>query len=96
MVHADDLTGKYAVIIDDICDGGGTFIPIAKELKAKGCRKVVLYVTHGAFTKGTQVLFENGIDEIFTTNSFDQTGKYVNIYDLLDKHVVATLGTDEK
>ena len=36
-VHADDLKNKTCLIVDDICDGGGTFIGIAKELKNKTC-----------------------------------------------------------
>lgn len=70
VVYAEDLKGQDVVIADDICDGGRTFTELAKALKAKGAGKVILYVTHGIFTKGTKVLFDNGIDEIFTTNSY--------------------------
>ena len=68
-VLVDDLTGKTAVITDDICDGGYTFIKIAEQLKAKNVERVVLYVTHGIFSKGFEV-FDGLIDSIFTTNSF--------------------------
>jgi len=60
-----------AVIIDDICDGGATFIQAAKVLREAGFTEVWLYVTHGIFSKGLHPLFEGGIDKIFTTNSFD-------------------------
>lgn len=63
-----DVRGKDCVIIDDIADGGATFIYLAKELKAKGANKVTLFVTHGLFTKGLGV-FEGVIDEIHTTGS---------------------------
>lgn len=63
VVHADDLTGKDCIIVDDICDGGRTFIEIAKELEAKGARSVELYVTHGLFTKGLDV-FKGYIDRV--------------------------------
>ena len=45
--------GKY-LIIDDICDGGRTFIEIAKKFIAQGVPKenLNLYVTHGIFSKG--------------------------------------------
>lgn len=66
-----DLAGKTAIIIDDICDGGRTFIEIAKKLKEKNVRRVVLYVTHGIFSKGLAV-FDELIDEIYTSNSFPQ------------------------
>ncbi len=71
-VNATDLTGKVAVITDDICDGGATFKGIAEELKKLNCEHVVLYVTHGIFSKGFQV-FEGLVDQIFTSNSIKQT-----------------------
>lgn len=70
-VNATDLTGKTAVICDDICDGGATFIGIAEELKKLNCQHVILYVTHGIFSKGMQV-FDGLVDQIFTTNSLAQ------------------------
>jgi len=70
-IKASDLSGKTAVIIDDICDGGRTFIEIAKKLKEKNVERVVLYVTHGIFSKGLEV-FDGLIDEIYTSNSFPQ------------------------
>ena len=63
--HADNLHGKACYIVDDICDGGRTFIEIAKVLKSKNAGKVVLMVTHGFFTKGLSV-FDGLIDEIYT------------------------------
>jgi ribose-phosphate pyrophosphokinase len=70
-VDTDDLTGKTAVITDDICDGGMTFIKIAEELKAKRADRVILFVTHGIFSKGLDV-FSGLVDHIYTTNSFSQ------------------------
>jgi ribose-phosphate pyrophosphokinase len=68
-VFADDLKGKTCVIVDDICDGGGTFLGLAKELKDKSCGKLILIVTHGIFSKGLEKLTEV-FDEVFSTNSF--------------------------
>ncbi len=70
IVYADDLGGQDVLIADDICDGGRTFIELAKVLKAKNAGKVILYITHGIFTKGTDCLYQEGIDEIYTTNSY--------------------------
>lgn len=64
---ADDLAGKTCFIIDDICDGGGTFAGTAKMLKEKGASKVILIVSHGIFSKGTMI---EAIDEIYTTDSY--------------------------
>jgi len=68
-VYADDLEGKTCVIVDDICDGGGTFLGLAKELKEKNCGKLILMVTHGIFSKGLEQLTQV-FDEVFSTNSF--------------------------
>lgn len=54
------------VILDDICDGGMTFIKLAEQLKVEGFKEIHLYVTHGLFTKGLQVLRDAGISRIFT------------------------------
>lgn len=47
-----DVKGKNLIILDDICDGGRTFIELAKLLKEKGACNIYLYVTHGIFSKG--------------------------------------------
>lgn len=54
------------LIVDDICDGGATFIGIAKGLREAGAQSVHLFVSHGLFTKGVQVLRDAGIERIFT------------------------------
>lgn len=59
---------KSALIVDDICDGGGTFIAAAKVLKSKGVENLYLCVTHGIFSKGLQDLFKY-YKKIYTTNS---------------------------
>lgn len=60
---------KY-VIVDDICDGGRTFVELAKAIKAgRPTAEVYLIVTHGIFSAGFEHL-RNVIDGIFTTNSY--------------------------
>jgi ribose-phosphate pyrophosphokinase len=62
----DDVEGRDLLIVDDICDGGGTFIGLTEELLHCGARTVSLYVTHGIFSKGVDVLYEAGIKDIYT------------------------------
>lgn len=50
------------IIVDDICDGGATFVGIA-NLLPKGVSPH-LVVTHGIFSKGKQVLFDAGFKTI--------------------------------
>lgn len=40
------------LVVDDICDGGATFIELARALKEVGNYDLNLYVTHGLFSKG--------------------------------------------
>ncbi len=62
------------VIVDDICDGGRTFIELAKVIKEERPTsehpddKIFLVVTHGIFSGGFDKLSEY-LDGIFCTNS---------------------------
>lgn len=69
IVYTDDFQGCDVACMDDIIDGGKTFIELAKVCKNKNCGKFVLYATHGIFSKGINHLISNGIDEIWTTDS---------------------------
>ena len=59
-----NINGKHVVIVDDICDGGRTFIALAKALKEQGASKVTLVVIHGIFSYGVEPLQEY-IDEVY-------------------------------
>lgn len=50
------VEGYDVMIVDDICDGGATFIEAAKCLKGQGAEDLYLYVTHGIFSKGLDEL----------------------------------------
>lgn len=68
-----DVYYKTALIVDDICDGGRTFIEAAKVLRTEYPNiKIHLFVTHGIFSKGKDHLLKNGIDFVHTTNSLKQ------------------------
>lgn len=77
----DPATGKFlgftvpevfpagpVLIVDDICDGGGTFLGIADAI-AHHNLDLSLYVTHGIFSKGVGELLKR-FTEIFSTDSF--------------------------
>jgi ribose-phosphate pyrophosphokinase len=95
--HRDISTGKIVsvsvpefnvandvVIIDDICDGGRTFIEIAKIVKQRTGKKLTLIVSHGIFSNGFGEL-EEYFDEIFTTNSIKDSyeSPIVKVYKLI-------------
>lgn len=64
-------TNDSYLIVDDICDGGRTFIEVAKILRDKGAKQIDLYVTHGIFSKGFDV-FKGLIDTVYYTNSLHE------------------------
>ena len=82
MKHRDVLTGqitgtsiigeaeaKTGIIVDDICDGGRTFIELAKVIR-KDYDKLILCITHGIFSNGFDELFKY-FDQIYTTDSWN-------------------------
>lgn len=69
----DEITDRAkCLIVDDICDGGGTFLGMVAEIrdhayylrpsesKAKNISKLGLYVTHGIFSQGVTKLLDDG------------------------------------
>lgn len=71
------------VIIDDICDGGRTFIELAKVIEEKRpTAEIYLVVTHGIFSAGFNTLNEY-FDGIFSTNSYsDVKDDNLSTYDV--------------
>jgi ribose-phosphate pyrophosphokinase len=67
-VFSKDLMGTNCLIVDDICDGGRTFIGVADELKKKNAGNIYLFVTHGIFSNGLDELKKH-FTRIYTTNS---------------------------
>jgi len=70
----EDLTGdENFLIVDDICDGGRTFlnlVPVIRNLYTVSAKtKISLYVTHGIFSQGLGV-FENIFHKIYCPNVF--------------------------
>lgn len=64
------IPGSAALIIDDLCDGGGTFLGIASAVRH--APKLGLYVTHGVFSQGIQKLasrFGGPFERIYATDS---------------------------
>lgn len=68
------ITEQDFIIIDDICDGGATFLNIVKAIRAKQYvnNKIYLIVTHGIFSKGVDCM--NVFEKVFITNSIKDLG----------------------
>ncbi len=73
-LSAADIPSKELLIVDDICDGGRTFVELAKVIKAHPSytdQRIMLYVTHGIFSAGLEV-FDGYIDRIFVANLMNE------------------------
>jgi ribose-phosphate pyrophosphokinase len=64
---AEGLRGDRCLIIDDLCDGGGTFAGLSNVLRDAGAVSVSLCVTHGIFSKDLPIF---GIGHVYCTDSY--------------------------
>jgi ribose-phosphate pyrophosphokinase len=88
-----DVSNRVVLIVDDICDGGGTFSGIAQVLRAKGATRVFLCVTHAVMSKGLQI---DGIDAVFATDSFGMPPVKVGFRNAPSKDLNTTTYFDSK
>ena len=67
-----DLNGKDVIIVDDMIASGESLLDVAKQLKAKGAKRIFNFATFGLFTSGFEKIdkaYEDGIiSKVFTTN----------------------------
>lgn len=67
---SEDLSGKTAVIFDDIINRGGTVIKAADVLKEMGAENVVVLATHGVLAgEAPQSLEVSQIDKVYLTDT---------------------------
>ena len=66
VLEPEQCTDRNCVIVDDICDGGATFLAIAEKIKPK---HLTLIITHGIFSKGFAAL-EKKFNEIIVSDSY--------------------------
>lgn len=78
-----DLTGKRVLVVDDICDGGRTFIELAKVLRGTyQMKELGLYVTHGIFSKGLNALGNPYFDTVYHVDGDFNLAKCLTNLDL--------------
>jgi ribose-phosphate pyrophosphokinase len=77
--------GKHYLIVDDICDGGGTFLGLNEKILEQGAT-ADLYVSHGIFSKGTAEL-KKQFGKIYTTDSLHETPFDIDVINIVDDMV---------
>jgi len=71
-----DVNGCDAIIVDDLCDTGGTLIRAAELLKASGARRVFAVITHPVFScDALAKLGASVIDEMVITDTIPLQGQ---------------------
>lgn len=60
------VRGDRLLIVDDICDGGRSFLNLGKALKEAGACRVDLYVTHGIFSYNAKENLAQYIDNVYS------------------------------
>ena len=65
-----DVSGKNCLIIDDMCDTGGTICKVADALSAAGANKVYACFTHAVLSGGAvENLSNSSLEKIIVTNT---------------------------
>src|ERR671914_919638 len=65
-----DVKGKNCLIVDDMCDTGGSLTKVAKALKEAGAERIHACFTHPVFSgRAVDLLGASEIEKIITTNT---------------------------
>jgi len=88
-----DVSGRHCIMVDDICDSGGTLVNAAKALKDKGASGVSAYVTHGVLSNNAVKRIEKSVmDEIVICDTIRPTEEDFNSKSLRVLSVAPLLG----
>ena len=78
----EPVADKDIIVIDDMISSGGSMIDVAKQLKARGAKRIFIFSTFGLFTHGFEKFdkaYEEGLfTRIFTTNLIYQKPELLN------------------
>jgi ribose-phosphate pyrophosphokinase len=78
-----DIKGRDIIIVDDICDTGGTLVKSAEELKNLGAKNIYASITHPVFSKDALAKIENSVfKEILVTDSIELSKKTPKVHQL--------------
>ncbi|MGC8629294.1 MAG: ribose-phosphate diphosphokinase [Candidatus Micrarchaeia archaeon] len=81
---AEDLTGKTAIIVDDMIATGGTVVNAANVLRSHNAKEIYVMAVHGLFLdEADKKIKEAGASEIITTNTINNKYAKVDISGLL-------------
>lgn len=67
----DSIEGMSVIMVDDICDAGGTFLWATSILKEHGAGEIGLYTTHGIYSAGKFKLYDGGISKLYNRKGIE-------------------------
>ena len=92
MVVIGDVTGKDIILVDDICDTGGTLAKAAGLLKEKGARSVRAMITHPVLSGNAYENIENSVLEelvVCDTIPLKQESSKIKVISVADLFAIA-------
>src|ERR671921_1632161 len=71
-----DVRGRSCLIVDDMCDTGGSLTKVARALKEAGAERIHACFTHAVLSgRAAEQLAASDISQIVTTNTIPLTGE---------------------
>ena len=87
-----DVNGKDVVIVDDICDTGGTLIKAIEQLKEFGANRIYACITHPVFSGNAIEKIQNSsIDKMFVCDTIELKGECDKIVVVETHHLLSTV-----
>jgi len=84
LLGTNDMRGGRAIIIDDLCSKGGTFLATAQKLKERNCSEIYLAIAHLEDNVHTGDLPKSDlIDGVYATKSIYTADKFNKKFDKL-------------
>ena len=65
----EDVAGRALLVIDDLCDGGGTFVGLAPKLRELNPNTMSLLVTHAIQKQGVEKVAAV-YDKVYITDTY--------------------------
>ena len=82
-----DVNGKHCIIVDDICDTGGTLSEVIKTIRKEGALSIYVAVTHGVFSgPAIERLNAANLDGIYVTNTVELLNR---VNEINNVHIVS-------
>jgi ribose-phosphate pyrophosphokinase len=86
-----DVSGRDCILVDDICDSGGTLCNAAVALCEHGAKSASVYVTHGVLSNGAVArIASSPIETMVITDSIMAT-EAVRLAENVHQTSIATL-----